>query len=83
MTATDAGPRARLSARTIPEALAERAARTPDKLAVVAEDARGGVLRLTYADVERESRRVAKALIASGVGKETGWRSGRRTCGSG
>ncbi|MFC6879175.1 AMP-binding protein [Actinomadura yumaensis] len=69
MTATDAGPRARLSARTIPEALAERAARTPDKLAVVAEDARGGVLRLTYADVERESRRVAKALIASGVGK--------------
>ncbi|MDA8045437.1 MAG: FadD3 family acyl-CoA ligase [Actinomycetota bacterium] len=48
--------------RTIPSLLRATAAAHPDTEAVV-----DGTRRLTYADLEREVRRVAAALVASGV----------------
>ncbi|MFJ4873285.1 amino acid adenylation domain-containing protein [Streptomyces sp. NPDC088757] len=73
----DAGERALLdgwndTARPVPpgglaEQLAARAARTPDAVAVVADDGR----ELTYAELDRRSGRLAHRLAAAGVGPET------------
>ncbi|MEV6971962.1 amino acid adenylation domain-containing protein [Kitasatospora sp. NPDC093806] len=59
--ATDhAGPE-----RTLPELFAERAARTPDAPAVTA-----GAQRITYAELDARSNRLARRLIEAGAGPE-------------
>jgi amino acid adenylation domain-containing protein len=51
---------------TLPELLAEQAARTPDAVAVIA-----GTASLTYGELDRRARRLAARLRACGVGPET------------
>ncbi|HET9986430.1 MAG TPA: amino acid adenylation domain-containing protein [Longimicrobiales bacterium] len=55
---------------TLVELLAEQAARTPDAVAVEAEDAAGGRTRLTYAELDRRSNRLAWELRRLGVGAD-------------
>ncbi|MFI6645287.1 amino acid adenylation domain-containing protein, partial [Streptomyces sp. NPDC050504] len=52
--------------RTLPEQFEEQAARTPDATAVVFEDT-----RLTYAELNARSNRLARLLITRGVGPES------------
>jgi fatty-acyl-CoA synthase len=51
--------------------LLEVTERHPDREALVFHEPDGGVVRWSYADLEREARRVARALLAGGVGKDT------------
>jgi acyl-CoA synthetase (AMP-forming)/AMP-acid ligase II len=51
---------------TLPDFLRERSARCGERLAVV-----GSGRRLSYAELESESARLARGLLASGVGKGT------------
>ncbi|WP_157107454.1 non-ribosomal peptide synthetase, partial [Nocardia grenadensis] len=51
---------------TLPDLLAEQAARTPDAIAVVAEDR-----TLTYAEFAGRVNRLARHLVEAGVGPET------------
>ncbi|MGC0314341.1 amino acid adenylation domain-containing protein [Kitasatospora acidiphila] len=52
---------------TLPELFATQAARTPDAVAVVA-----GESTLTYRELDERAGRLARALVAHGVGAETG-----------
>ncbi|MFJ5293925.1 amino acid adenylation domain-containing protein [Streptomyces sp. NPDC088348] len=51
---------------TVPELIAEQAARTPDAVAVVSSDA-----RLTYTELQERSNELARLLIARGVRPES------------
>ncbi|MEV0261932.1 amino acid adenylation domain-containing protein [Streptomyces sp. NPDC050617] len=51
-------------ARTVPELIAEHAARTPDAVAVVHADR-----RLTYAELDADAARLAARLHGKGIGK--------------
>ncbi|MEU7042154.1 amino acid adenylation domain-containing protein [Streptomyces varsoviensis] len=53
----------RYPARTVPELIAEHAARTPDAVAVVHADR-----RLTYAELDADAARLAARLRARGIG---------------
>ncbi|XIG26164.1 condensation domain-containing protein [Lysobacter enzymogenes] len=55
-----------LAAATIPELFEQQAARTPQALAVVGEDA-----RLSYAELNTRANRLARRLIAHGAGPES------------
>ncbi|MFD5434091.1 non-ribosomal peptide synthase/polyketide synthase [Kitasatospora sp. NPDC127067] len=59
------GPVRRAPRRTLPEAFARQAARTPDAPAV-----RSGDARLTYRELDERSNRLARLLIAAGAGPE-------------
>ncbi|RVW09066.1 non-ribosomal peptide synthetase [Prescottella agglutinans] len=52
--------------QTLPDLVARRAARTPDRVAVVSDNR-----RLTYAELASRANRLARQLIASGVGPES------------
>ncbi|WP_309060601.1 non-ribosomal peptide synthase/polyketide synthase [Streptomyces sp.] len=60
-----AGPVARLPRRTLPDAFAAQAARTPDAPAVSA-----GTDHLTYRQLDERSNRLARLLIEAGAGPE-------------
>jgi len=62
-----------IGALTLGGVLTDRAARFPDQEALVFDDPlRGGAtVRWTYADLHRHARRMARALLAVGVGKGT------------
>ncbi|GGM17167.1 non-ribosomal peptide synthetase [Streptomyces fumigatiscleroticus] len=60
-----AGPGARLPRRTLPDAFAAQAARTPDAPAVIA-----GTEYLTYRQLDERSNRLARLLIEAGAGPE-------------
>jgi fatty-acyl-CoA synthase len=51
--------------------LFEVAQRYPDREALVFHASDGGTVRWSYRDLEREARRVARALLAGGAGKDT------------
>ncbi|MFD7664968.1 amino acid adenylation domain-containing protein [Streptomyces sp. NPDC059788] len=53
-------------ATTVPELIAEQAARTPGAVAVVSGDA-----RLTYTELQERSNELARLLVARGVGPES------------
>lgn len=56
--------------RTVPDVLAARAAETPDRSALIAPSLlAGGEVRLDYATLRDQARRLAAALAAVGVGK--------------
>ncbi|SDY35488.1 non-ribosomal peptide synthase domain TIGR01720/amino acid adenylation domain-containing protein [Lysobacter sp. yr284] len=55
-----------LAAATIPELFEQQAARTPQALAVVGEDA-----QLSYAELNARANRLARRLIAHGAGPES------------
>ncbi|MFE3293293.1 amino acid adenylation domain-containing protein, partial [Rhodococcus sp. NPDC059234] len=57
---------ARGAARTLPEVLADAAARDPEAVALVADGR-----ELTYADLDARSNRLARALTDHGAGPET------------
>ncbi|WP_455583967.1 amino acid adenylation domain-containing protein, partial [Kitasatospora aureofaciens] len=57
---------AEVPAATLPELFAAQAARTPEAVAVVFED-----VELSYAELDARSNRLARALIAQGVGPES------------
>jgi len=61
-----AGPERTLPNRTLPEMLAEQAARTPRNIAVVC-----GATSLTYEDLDRRSEELAQWLRTQGAGPET------------
>ncbi|MET9443778.1 non-ribosomal peptide synthase/polyketide synthase [Streptomyces sp. NPDC006610] len=60
-----AGPVAELPRRTLPDAFAAQAARTPDAPAVTA-----GADRLTYRELDERANRVARLLVEAGAGPE-------------
>ncbi|MFE6410059.1 non-ribosomal peptide synthase/polyketide synthase [Streptomyces sp. NPDC057837] len=60
-----AGPGAHLPRRTLPDAFADRAARTPDAPAVSAGDD-----HLTYRQLDERANRLARLLIEAGAGPE-------------
>ena len=51
--------------------LLEVTRRSPEREAVVFHEPRGGVVRWTYRDLERETRRVARAVMGAGAGKDS------------
>ncbi|WP_344595660.1 non-ribosomal peptide synthase/polyketide synthase [Streptomyces violaceusniger] len=55
-----------VAAATVPELFSTRAARTPEAVAVVS-----GEEQVSYAELEAESNRLARYLIAQGVGPES------------
>ncbi|MFI7500904.1 amino acid adenylation domain-containing protein [Streptomyces sp. NPDC049687] len=65
LLAAGAGERSPVPYATLPEVLEERAAGTPDALAVV-----GGGRRLTFADLTSRANRLARLLVESGAGPE-------------
>ena len=56
-----------VGSRTLGTALADKAARFPDRLFVIAEDADGGVRRWTWREFDAEVNRAAHLLLARGV----------------
>ncbi len=60
-----------IGALTLGGFLLEVTRRDPEREAVFFHDPDAGALRWTYRDVEREARRVARALLAAGAGKDT------------
>lgn len=58
-----------ITARTVPQLLRDRATRYPNKLALVAESGLGGQVRLTYAQLDWLSTRLAQGLQGLGVKK--------------
>src|SRR5436190_14862630 len=60
-----------IGALTLGGVLADRAAHVPDRDAIVFDDPLLGdaTVRWTYADLNHHARRVARALLARGVGK--------------
>ncbi|HYU40001.1 MAG TPA: AMP-binding protein [Acidimicrobiia bacterium] len=60
-----------IGALTLGGSLLEVTRRAPDREALVFHDPEGGVVRWSYRDLELESRRIARALLAGGVGKDT------------
>ncbi|WP_106401249.1 class I adenylate-forming enzyme family protein [Actinocorallia populi] len=60
-----------IGGRTLGALLTELCARVPDHEALVFDDPFlcGATVRWTYGDLERQARRVAKALLAAGIGK--------------
>ncbi|MFJ7903270.1 non-ribosomal peptide synthase/polyketide synthase [Streptomyces sp. NPDC096198] len=59
------GPVVTAPRRTLPEAFADQAARTPDAVAVLA-----GTEQLTYRQLDERANRLARTLIAAGAGPE-------------
>ncbi|WPB88493.1 amino acid adenylation domain-containing protein [Streptomyces malaysiensis] len=55
-----------VAAATVPELFSAQAARTPEAVAVVS-----GEVRVPYAELDAESNRLARYLIANGVGPES------------
>jgi fatty-acyl-CoA synthase len=60
-----------VGALTLSGFLVEVTRRNPDREALVFHEPDGAVVRWRYRDLERESRRIARALLAGGVGKDT------------
>jgi fatty-acyl-CoA synthase len=60
-----------IGALTLSGFLLEVTRRDPDREALVFHNPDGDVARWRYRDLEREARRVARALLAGGVGKDT------------
>jgi fatty-acyl-CoA synthase len=60
-----------IGALTLGGFLLEVAGRDPECEALVFHEPDAGVVRWSYRDLEREARRVARALLAAGVGKDT------------
>ncbi|MFD7130754.1 amino acid adenylation domain-containing protein [Streptomyces sp. NPDC059894] len=65
LLALGAGQRLPVPRATLPDVFQDRAARTPDAVAVV-----GGDRRLTFAGLNTEANRLARLLVASGAGPE-------------
>ncbi|WP_372494099.1 amino acid adenylation domain-containing protein, partial [Nocardia pulmonis] len=59
-------PGAAVSAVTLPDLVAAQAAQRPDAVAI-----RSGATSITFGELQRRANRVARALIARGVGPET------------
>jgi fatty-acyl-CoA synthase len=60
-----------MGALTLSGFLLEVTRRYPEREALVFHDPDGGVVRWTYRDLEREARRVARALLGAGAGKDS------------
>jgi fatty-acyl-CoA synthase len=60
-----------IGALTLSGFLLEVTRRDPDREALVFHETDGGTVTWSYRDLEREARRVARALLASGAGKDT------------
>jgi len=59
-----------MGALTLSGFLLEVTGRYPEREALVFHEPDGGVVRWTYADLEREARRVARAVLGAGTGKD-------------
>jgi fatty-acyl-CoA synthase len=60
-----------IGALTLGGVLFEVTRRGPERDALVFHEPDGGTVRWSYRDLEREARRVARALLAAGAGKDT------------
>ena len=60
-----------MGALTLSGFLLEVTGRYPDREALVFHGPDGGVVRWTYRDLEREARRVARAVLGAGAGKDS------------
>lgn len=60
-----------MGALTLGGFLVEVTRRYPEREALVFDEPDGGVVRWSYRDLERETRRVARALVGAGVGKDS------------
>ncbi|MFI6033363.1 amino acid adenylation domain-containing protein [Streptomyces sp. NPDC051315] len=65
LLATGVGERLPVPYATLPDVIQDRAARTPDAIAVV-----GGEQRLTFAELNSAANRLARLLVRSGAGPE-------------
>jgi hypothetical protein len=65
LLATGVGERLPVPYATLPDLLQDRAARTPDAVAVV-----GGERRLTFAELNSRANRLARLLVGAGAGPE-------------
>jgi acyl-CoA synthetase (AMP-forming)/AMP-acid ligase II len=73
LTGPPLGPTSGIGPLTLGGVLLDRCARFPDQEALVFDDPLlgGTTVRWTYAELQHRARRVAKALLATGVGKGT------------
>ncbi len=60
-----------MGALTLSGFLLEVAGRHPDREALAFPEPDGGVVRWSYRDLEREARRVARAVLGTGAGKDS------------